>query len=109
MIILTSACHDTYIATIGILKKRNPHVLQRAQEAIHERQGHRGYCQLEQATLQVPAPLGFVSVDKLLEFIRKNRPSCPSLNLCSVALEEEKKHVKCMLLAPTSTKTSLPL
>ena len=41
--------------------------------------------------------------------IRKNRPSCPSLNLCSVALEEEKKHVKCMLLAPTSTKTSPPL
>ena len=44
-----------------------------------------------------------------MTIIRKNRPSCPSLNLCSVALEEEKKHVKCMLLAPTSTKTSPPL
>ena len=57
---------------------------------------------------------GFIRDNRVLSprlkaYIRKNRPSCPSLNLCSVALEEEKKHVKCMLLAPTSTKTSPPL
>ena len=67
MIILTSACHDTYIAAVGILEKRNPHVLKRAQEAVRERHGRRGNCQLERATL--PAPLGFVSVDKLLELV----------------------------------------
>lgn len=60
-------CHEAYIAAVRILEKRDPQVLQRAQEAICERDRGRGDSQLDRTTL--PAPFGFVGVLEFLELV----------------------------------------